>query len=241
MAFVCASAALASPADAQTIDRAQLSRINHVVILGPPNPGECCVVSTEAGRGHFYFIPIPMGQTMIFVAGTTTIKTPFELKVEDSLHAEKIRLGQLMRNAIYNRLQAQGYRVDHKFVKKHPMNALARTYAWLDYEGDVYLDMAIFAAGLDDVNKDKALCPWMRVDVMVISWPSRKELVDHTYEYACESKFGGELISVDAKYRFKEHQVLADDTKLAKEAIVSGIDIVAERVTAMFQKSRPAP
>jgi hypothetical protein len=224
---------LASAVRAEPVDPQKLSAIQKIVLLGPPNPKEF-VVTTAEGRKSSYTVPIITPFAIGVVSGAT--KTAVEATVEVATGSTALSLGRELRRAIEDRLEAQDYEVTSQYVADRRANKLIRKYGKLKYDGDAYLDLAIEGVAFDDLNPEKALCPRVRVTVLLWDRLEHEKLFEDTLEYACQSEGSAQLLPVGAQHRFKDHYRPAQNPSLAEEALRSSVPAIADHVAAMFKK-----
>ena len=217
-------------------DREALKPVKKVVLLGPPDLGYYYVTTAES-RGQAWAATAVMGGGLIpFMIASGVAETPLERKLEG--HLSSISLGAVLREEITARLVALGYEVSYKSVAKREPDKLIKRYVNVRASGDAYLDMAIVGAGYNDLYSEE-LCPSIYLKVRLIEQGSLDEIFQNTYEYSCreEGTHSVEVLAVDPSYRFKDHNVVADNADLARAGLMAGVTVIVDHVAAALDKT----
>jgi hypothetical protein len=236
---VCAAAIIVLTTAAMKpgeVDRAALKSVKQIVFLGPAEP-KYYYATTAESRGQIAVTSMVMGGGLIpSLIAAGVVETPLERKLEG--HLASLRLGAVLREEISQRLSRQGYDVSSRTVAKREPDKLIKRYVDVRFPGDAYLDMAIVGAGYNDLYTEM-LCPSIYLKVRLIENGSLDELCENTYEYSCreEGTKAVQVLAVDLKYRFQDHNVVADNADLALEGIMAGVTLIADRVAAALDKS----
>jgi hypothetical protein len=228
-------------------DDGAFSSINEVVFLTTPNPTSF-MVSTLESRNRVGVAAALFGISGTLVAGTMS-ETEIEKQIKENLAGQD--LGTDLHAALKERLEAQGYHVDSVEVKRPQVGDMMKKYSHLKIAGDAYLDVTVDGGYTDRYTEDAAICPLLRVDVRFVRKPSRI-LFAQTYEYSCRKKVPSTLqvVGVDARYQFKDHNAVADNAELTREALSAGVPLIADQIAASLRKepvsaspepSEPAP
>jgi hypothetical protein len=114
---------------------------------------------------------------------------------------------------------------------------LIKKYVDVRLPGDAYLDMAVVSVGYNDLYSE-LLCPSIYMKARLIENGSLDEIFEYSYEYSCreEGTKALRVLAVDPRYRFKDHNVVADDADLAREGIMAGVTLIADHLAAALEK-----
>jgi hypothetical protein len=218
-------------------DQAAISNTERIIFLSTHNP-KSFIVSTLDSRNTVGMSQVIFGFAAGLVA-TTIAETALEAKIKKNLDGQE--LGTLLHAAILERLEANGYFVESVALKRQKPGELLKKYSDLSdlkLPGDSYLDVAIEGGYTDRHSEKVALCPLLSVDLRFVRKPSRVMFAQN-YEYSCRKKELStiKLVPVDEKYKFADHNTVANNPELAREAVSAGIPLIADAIAAVIKKA----
>jgi hypothetical protein len=219
------------------VDQKELAPIKRIVMLGPEEPKYYYVTTLESRQQAGLITAAVGGGVIPFLLASGMAETELERKIEG--HLSGIDLGSEIATAIEERLAQSGYDVSFGRVPKREPDKLLRRYFNINHSGDAYLDIAIVNAGYEDLYTGDALCPAIYLKARLVDKGSKDEIYEHSFEYSCREKGTSflALFPVDAKYRFKNHNDVADNAELAREALLAGVPLIADQIATALTKT----
>jgi hypothetical protein len=214
-------------------DKRSFSYVNKIIFLATQNP-KSFIVSTAESRAT-----VGMGQVIFgFAAGlvaSTVAETAFERKVKVNL--DGAALGEDLHEAIKERLIASGYAVETVTLRRQKPGELLSKYSDIKLPTDAYLDVSVEGGYTDRYTEGVAFCPMIDVDLRFVRKPNRI-IYAQSYEYSCRKKALSTIVHVpvEEKYRFADRNAVGDNQELTREALWSGIAMLADRIAADLQK-----